>query len=222
MISNRLKCIVEFLDNDHDIADIGSDHGLLLILLNEKNFTKNALGVENKIGPYKNLEKTIKTINKPNFKSSLSSGLEKVPANYETIVIAGMGFTNIKEIVLKDREKGNIRNTFVIDCHTNQELVRSFFYRLGYKINDETVLYEDDIYYEIIKFTLNVDKAKYTDEELKYGPLNLKRKTETFLNMCKDKIYKLSNILNKISSDNEKYKLIKTEISFLKEIVHEN
>ena len=83
MISNRLNQIVNFIKDDHDVADIGSDHGLLLVLLNERNFPNKVLGVENKIGPYKNLERTIKSINKPNFSSNLSSvyGSGGVPAS---------------------------------------------------------------------------------------------------------------------------------------------
>ena len=74
-------------------------------------------------------------INNPNFSSNLSSGLKKVDINYQTIVIAGMGFATIKEIVLDDIKKGHKRETFIIDCHTNQNEVRSFFYELGYKID---------------------------------------------------------------------------------------
>ena len=135
MISSRLTKIAELIKDDHDVADIGSDHGLLLILLNNRKFPKKVLGVENKVGPYKNLEKTVLSINNPNFSSNLSSGLKKVDINYQTIVIAGMGFATIKEIVLDDIKKGHKRETFIIDCHTNQNEVRSFFYELGYKID---------------------------------------------------------------------------------------
>ena len=173
MISNRLNQIVNFIKDDHDVADIGSDHGLLLVLLNERNFSNKALGVENKIGPYKNLERTIKSINKPNFSSNLSSGLDNVSENYQTIVIAGMGFNNIKEIVLRDFDKGNHRETFVIDSHTNQDEVRTFFYNLGYKVDDEMIIYEDSIYYDIIRFSLNRNNIHYNSLELEFGPFNL-------------------------------------------------
>lgn len=221
MISNRLNQIVNFIKDDHDVADIGSDHGLLLVLLNERNFSNKALGVENKIGPYKNLERTIKSINKPNFSSNLSSGLDNVSKNYQTIVIAGMGFNNIKEIVLRDFDKGNHRETFVIDSHTNQDEVRTFFYNLGYKVDDEMIIYEDSIYYDIIRFSLNRNNIHYNSLELEFGPFNLKNKQAVFINMCNEKINKLKYVLTQISDEAKKSE-IKEKIIKLEEIVDEN
>ena len=221
MISNRLNQIVNFIKDDHDVADIGSDHGLLLVLLNERNFSNKALGVENKIGPYKNLERTIKSINKPNFSSNLSSGLDNVSKNYQTIVIAGMGFNNIKEIVLRDFDKGNHRETFVIDSHTNQDEVRTYFYNLGYKVDDEMIIYEDSIYYDIIRFSLNRNNIHYNSLELEFGPFNLKNKPAVFINMCNEKINKLKYVLTQISDEAKKSE-IKEKIIKLEEIVDEN
>ena len=221
MISSRLTKIAELIKNDHDVADIGSDHGLLLILLNNRKFPKKVLGVENKVGPYKNLEKTVLSINNPNFSSNLSSGLKKVDINYQTIVIAGMGFATIKEIVLDDIKKGHKRETFIIDCHTNQNEVRSFFYELGYKIENEVLIYEDKIYYDIIKFVLNNDNTVYSNLELTYGPYNIKRKSDVFLKMCSEKIEKLENIFKLVTDDRKRTNLL-NEISILKEFIHEN
>lgn len=221
MISNRLNQIVNFIKDDHDVADIGSDHGLLLVLLNERNFPNKVLGVENKIGPYKNLERTIKSINKPNFSSNLSSGLDNVSKDYQTIVIAGMGFNNIKEIVLRDIDKGNYRETFIIDSHTNQDEVRTFFYNLGYKVDDEMIIYEDSIYYDIIRFSLNRININYKSLELEFGPFNLKNKPVAFINMCNEKINKLKYVLTQISDEAKKSE-IKEKIIKLEEIVDEN
>lgn len=221
MISNRLNQIVNFIKDDHDVADIGSDHGLLLVLLNERNFPNKVLGIENKIGPYKNLERTIKSINKPNFSSNLSSGLDNVSKKYQTIVIAGMGFNNIKEIILRDFDKGNRRETFVIDSHTNQDEVRTFFYNLGYKVDDEMIIYEDSIYYDIIRFSLNRNNIHYNSLELEFGPFNLKNKPVAFINMCKEKINKMKYVLTQISDETKKSE-IKQKIIKLEEIVDEN
>ena len=221
MISDRLNKISQFIKDDHDVADIGSDHGLLLVLLNNRNFKNNVLGVENKIGPFDNLKKTICSINKPNFCCDLSNGLENVSPNYQTIVIAGMGFSNIKEIVLNDIKNGNKRDTFIIDCHTNQDEVRKFFYEIGYKISDETIILEDSIYYDVICFALNNDKTSYSSKELEFGPFNLKRKSDIFIKRYTVQLNKLKQI--KLSIKNEsRIKEIDQKINKLEEIINEN
>lgn len=217
MISKRLNKIASFIKDDHDVSDIGSDHGLLLVLLNQKDFKHNVLGVENKIGPYKNLEKTVLSINKENFKSVLGDGLEIVPENYKTIVIAGMGFNNIKNIVLNDLKKGFKRQKFIIDCHTSQKEVRGFFVSLGYSIENEAIVFEDSIYYDIIVFSLS-DSKKYTDIELEFGPFNIEKKEELFIQRYNSELEKLKELYNTIDNLDRKNELSK-EITKLEEIL---
>ena len=151
----------------------------------------------------------------------MSNGLENVSPNYQTIVIAGMGFSNIKEIVLNDIKNGNKRDTFIIDCHTNQDEVRKFFYEIGYKISDETIILEDYIYYDVICFVLNNDKTSYSSKELEFGPFNLKRKSDIFIKRYTVQLNKLKQI--KISIKNEsKVKEIDQKINKLEEIINEN
>ena len=221
MISNRLKQIANYIDDDHDVADIGSDHGLLLVLLSNRNFSKKVLGVENKKGPFENLKNTVNQINKANFLVSFSNGLNDVPSSYQTIVIAGMGYENIKNIVESDIFNGNKRQTFIIDCHTNQTNIRGFFYNLGYKISNETVVYEDNIYYDLIKFVINDNHVTYNNIELEYGPLNLKNKNDIFIKKCKEQLSKFTDIVEKVN-DKSKTKKIERKIKILEAIIDED
>lgn len=217
MISERLKQISNFINDDHDVADIGSDHGLLLVLLSNRNFSHEVIGVENKIGPFSNLEKTVNKIAKTNFKCLLSDGLKDVKENYKTIVIAGMGYSNLENILKNDKNFGS-RENFVIDCHTNQKEIRNLFYELRYKIEDEKIIFEDSIYYDVIKFEKNNDNHVYNSLELKYGPLNLKRKNEIFIKRYSESLNKLKNLCNSINNLERKREL-ENEIKELEEII---
>ena len=217
MISERLKQISNFINDDHDVADIGSDHGLLLVLLSNRNFSHEVLGVENKIGPFSNLEKTVNKIAKNNFKCLLSDGLKDVKGNYKTIVIAGMGYSNLKNILNKDKNLKS-REKFVIDCHTNQKEIRNLFYELGYKVEDDKVIFFVVIYYNAIKFEINNDNQTYNSLELKYGPLNIKRKDDIFIQRYNKQLYKVKNLCNSISNL-ERKKELELEIKELEEII---
>ena len=100
-ISDRLKVIANFVDDNSSLVDIGCDHGLLDIYLvqTKKNIkviasdiNKNALSnaIKN-IKKYK-LDNTIKTV--------LSNGLDSIDVNdLDTIVISGMGTHTIVGIL---------------------------------------------------------------------------------------------------------------------------
>ena len=55
VLSKRLNILKNFVSKDLDCADIGADHGLLIISLGNQYFKNKYLGIENKIGPFNNL-----------------------------------------------------------------------------------------------------------------------------------------------------------------------
>lgn len=183
MISKRIKQIKKYIPLNQDVADVGSDHGLLLRLLFDDGFPNKMLGIENKEGPFSNLSKLVKAINAENVSCVLSNGIDYLPSNYKTVVIAGMGLDTIKAIINKNKDKIDFISDFIIDCHTSYEKVRPFFVELGYHVAEETIIFEDNIYYEIIHFKKG--PQNYTALELTYGPIILLEKSENFINRNK-------------------------------------
>ncbi len=195
MISKRIKQIKKYIPLNQDVADVGSDHGLLLGLLFDDGFPNKMLGIENKEGPFSNLSKLVKAINAENVSCVLSDGINYLPSNYKTVVIAGMGLDTIKAIINKSKDKIDFISDFIIDCHTSYEKVRPFFVELGYHVAEETIIFEDNIYYEIIHFKKG--PQNYTALELTYGPIILLEKSENFINRNKLLIKKNELICSK-------------------------
>lgn len=195
MISKRIKQIKKYIPLNQDVADVGSDHGLLLRLLFDDGFPNKMLGIENKEGPFSNLSKLVKAINAENVSCVLSDGINYLPSNYKTVVIAGIGLDTIKAIINKSKDKIDFISDFIIDCHTSYEKVRPFFVELGYHVAEETIIFEDNIYYEIIHFKKG--PQNYTALELTYGPIILLEKSENFINRNKLLIKKNELICSK-------------------------
>ena len=195
MISKRIKQIKKYIPLNQDVADVGSDHGLLLRLLFDDGFPNKMLGIENKEGPFSNLSKLVKAINAENVSCVLSDGINYLPSNYKTVVIAGIGLDTIKAIINKSKDKIDFISDFIIDCHTSYEKVRPFFVELGYHVAEETIIFEDNIYYEIIHFKKG--PQNYTTLELTYGPIILLEKSENFINRNKLLIKKNELICSK-------------------------
>lgn len=218
ILSKRLETIIYLVDQGENVADIGSDHGFIVIELINRNIAASCLAVENKIGPYNNLVKNTSLIK--NIKTSLSDGLKEVDKQFSTVIIAGMGFNTIKEIINDSIEKLDFIDTFIIDSHTLTYELRKFMSEIGYFIKDEKCLIENKIFYEIIKFQKG--HKVYSEVELKYGPILLNNRSEDFMTHYSNQIEKLKSLvrLHQISSIRKKE--IALEISSLEAIIYEN
>ena len=60
VVSLRIKTIGDFIEKDDVVVDVGADHGLLELYLIAKHQNIKITAVENKIGPYKILENSLK------------------------------------------------------------------------------------------------------------------------------------------------------------------
>ena len=218
ILSKRLETIIYLVDQGENVADIGSDHGFIVIELINRNIAASCLAVENKIGPYTNLVKNTSLIK--NIKTSLSDGLKEVDKQFSTVIIAGMGFNTIKEIINDSIEKLDFIDTFIIDSHTLTYELRKFMSETGHFIKDEHCLIENKIFYEIIKFQKG--HKVYSEVELKYGPILLNNRSEDFMTHYSNQIEKLKSLvrLHQISSIRKKE--IALEISSLEAIIYEN
>ena len=103
-ISARLKEISEYISLDDRVADIGSDHGYLLLLLLDKG-CKRLLGIENKNGPFLHLKENLNQYLNDKIEVSFSDGLSYLPADINTLAFAGMGGKNIISILSNNESK---------------------------------------------------------------------------------------------------------------------
>jgi len=211
--SKRLNALADLVNKNYDLADIGSDHGFLITILVNKGFKNKLLAVENKKGPFEGLKENLDSLHKDNIFYSLSNGLEEAPENYKTYVIAGMGFSTIQSIINNDIEKVKKAKYLIIDCHTNQTEVRQFITKIGYRIINEKVIYEDKIYYDLICFENTNEHVEYSDVELKYGPINIRNLEPDFIGYLDSQLLQKTKILE--------YKKNEKDIEILRKEIEE-
>ena len=219
MLSKRLQIIADLVPKDSNVADIGCDHGYLLIYLKDNHFNGKLLGIDNKKGPLESFRNNLiqkKYENEITIK--LSDGLKDIDNSFNTIVIAGMGFDNIKKIVLDSKEKLDNIETFIIDSHTKEPEVRKFFVKLGYKIEEELIIEENAIFYEIIKFVKG--NREYSEIEYKFGPILIKEKSDIFKKKWNKKLLKNNEIIKNNNIENIKKNTFKKENKIIKKIIN--
>lgn len=206
MISKRIKEIAKYTAGYEKIADVGCDHGYLIIEAFNRFKIKYALAIDNKKGP---LEKAKENISEYSFKDSvdfsLSNGLEKL-SNVDAIFICGMGGILITNIINNDLDK--ITNqVLILQPNRSSYELRIYLNNNNFEIIKEDIIF-DDFYYDLI-ICKKSNKQNYTKEELLFGPINLLNKTPNFINKLKEELERLNEIRH-LSNDNlEKIKMIR-------------
>lgn len=195
-LSERLKAIYNMVPKG-TAADIGADHGKLMIALFEGGIIEHGYAVENKKGPYNRLVKALKEKDLLDDVVPLfSDGIKDLPSGVHTVIIAGMGGNNIIKILKDSPRQLKQIQTLIVDAHNAIPKVRDEISKMGFIIADEKMVREDDVFYEIIKF-IRADIAFYGDKDLEFGPILRQEKSTAFKEKYQNRIVEIDHILAK-------------------------
>ena len=185
-------------------ADIGADHGKLIISLFENNKIPHGYAVENKKGPYNRLVKALEErCLEEDIVPLFSDGITDIPESVSTLIIAGMGGGLIIDILKAHPEKLKYVDTIIVDPHNQIPEVREYLSSIGFIIAEEKMVKEDGIYYEIIKF-LKGDIAYLSDKDIEFGPLLRNEKSAAFREKYSSRIDQINHLLQNKSLPEEK------------------
>ena len=195
ILSERLSTIYEMVPKGV-VADIGADHGKLIIALFEGGIISHGYAVENKKGPYTRLVKALTDRGlEEDIVPLFSDGIRDLPSSVHTVIIAGMGGSLIVDILKKYPGKTKQIDTLIVDAHNAVPKVREEVCKLGFIIADEKMVKEDDIFYEIIKF-VRADIATYGENDIEFGPILRQEKSAIFKDKYESRIHEIDNLLN--------------------------
>lgn len=164
MLSNRLLSIASLINNGESIIDIGCDHGLLDIYLTlNKSCKCSCCDVNKGI-----VSRAISNIKKYGLLDSIDvfvgNGNADLMLSLDTVmVMSGMGTSTILKIL-----ENNRTNTII--CQTNTDLysLRKSVCDMGYFIESEDLVFDNNRYYVSIRF--NKGDSNYSYDEYLLGP----------------------------------------------------
>lgn len=199
-LSKRLQMIADMVDKKSVLADIGCDHALLDIYLIQNNIIKKSIAADITNGALDGARRNLSLyeVDDKKVELRLSDGLEKINKEdkVDTIVISGLGNQKIISIFQNDYEKLENINNIIIQSNTGVNYIRKYMTSIGYYIDDEVLVKENNIIYTIIKFTKG--SKKYSKKELFYGPILLNNKDDLFNELLSNLINKNNYIINKL------------------------
>ena len=218
-INNRLKTIGDLVPLSSYPLDIGCDHALLSIYLVKEKGLSKVVASDNKSGPLKKAKENV-DFYKVSDKVKLlkSEGLDSYTKGIDTITISGMGGLNINKIL--DDNKKYLKNidTLILSPNNYSLAVKRKLIKFGYHIEDEVLVKEKNIIYEILVFKKG--RKYYSYKKLFLGPILMTKKdnlTKEYYQNILDTKMSLLNALPK--SFRNKIRLTKKEIKYLEEIL---
>ena len=201
-LSKRLSCIAGYIEAGSRPADVGSDHAEVPIYLLSVGKVTFCEAIENKPGPFQRMRAAIDAEGLTDrCLASLSEGLSSLDPRINALILAGMGGTLIIKILTEHQEKLAQVETLVIDAHRDASAVRQTLAQFGYALSQEAVIYEEGIYYDVMKWKKASGPISYSEDELAFGPINLSEKSPLWLDSLAEERGRLLKILAELPEE---------------------
>lgn len=182
-LGERLTKVASFVPKDSKVCDVGSDHAYLPVYLIQNNQITSAVAGEVVEGPFLSAKQTVRDCRmEERIEVRFGDGLQILSKEDEitAITICGMGGELISRILEAGFGGGHLsgEERLILQPNVAEHFVREWLMKHSYRITRETVVEDNHRLYEIIVAEPVEETVKYTELELKYGPILLKEPSE--------------------------------------------
>lgn len=186
--SKRIETLCSLLTEVNVFADVGCDHGYCSEYMLKNGLCNKAILSDISKGSLQKAETLLDSyIKNGKAVSVLGNGFFGVPADVDLVLIAGMGGSEIVEI-LSDKKYGFMPKRFVFQPMHDSEKLRRYIFENGGNI-EKDFTFSDVKYYDVLCGGKAKDEGQvrvYSDLDYEFGKDNL----ETFPLAFLDKIEK--------------------------------
>ena len=202
-MSYRIRKLAELVHPGLIPADIGTDHGLLPILLVESGKAEKAYACDVAEGPLSQAAANIRTHQlEGRIIPILSDGFESVPDDISCAVLAGMGtYTAIHILEAALPRVSNLKQ-LIIQVNDDLPLMRKWLDDHGFAILRELTLEDHGHFYTAID-TCRAPHARYSEQDILCGPADAVIDPEGWLAYADHEIRRLSFVIERRGADEE-------------------
>ena len=191
ILSKRLSTAASFVRSGAVCADIGTDHSYVPIYLVLSGIVKKAIASDVNEGPTLIAKENVKKYGLDDkIIVRIANGLDGIEEYKPTdILICGMGGELISEILNRSEYVKNNEVRLILQPMTAIKELREYLSH-GYKITDETLVFDADKLYQVICAEYDGMEHPYTDIELELGKINIEKREELFSMLVKNTLKK--------------------------------
>lgn len=176
-LSKRLQAVADLVTPGMRLADVGTDHAYIPIYLTQNGLVPSAIAMDINKGPLERADTHILEHGLDGkIVTRLSDGLVNLKMEEaDTMIAAGMGGGLVIHILNEDPAKTRSLKELVLQPQSELAKVRRYLEEHRFRIVAEDMVEEDGKYYPMMKL-VHGEEAPYSQEELYYGRLLLKKK----------------------------------------------
>ena len=221
-LSKRIYALANNVIDGHSIADIGTDHGYVPMLLMKEGRSPHVIMSDISEGSLAKAKETFAAVHLDDKVSEsdfrISDGLQTIEAGeVDEIIIAGLGGHTIKSILADDEQKSRSFGRLILQPRKHSGTLRYYLYTHGWDIESENLAEEGKFACEIITavpcgFTLR--EAPYPEDDIrwKYPEGIVTADPELALNRIRWKIGSLEEQESNLSAGAEEHRDIINKI----------
>ena len=152
-ISDRIKAICATVTSGETIADIGTDHAYVPLILYKNNVSPHVIMCDISADSLSKAKKsfTDAEIDMPESSFRVGDGIDVIEkGEVDALIIAGLGGVTIVDILSNDIDKLQSFKKLILQPRNNSGPLRSFLYRYGFDITDNKLVKEGKFSCEVI------------------------------------------------------------------------
>lgn len=218
LLSERMKAAAALVSEGNRVADIGCDHAYTSIYLVQTGKAPSAIAMDVRKGPLERARANVTRFRiTDRISLRLSDGLsELTPGEADTLLFAGMGGPLITELLAAGMPVVKAAKELVLQPQSEAFRVRRFLLQNGFRIDRETMLFEEGKYYVVMRAVPGTEPA-YGEEEELFGRCLLKERPDVFLRFLSEEEKKTEELLSELSGQtSEKSEKRRKELSGLR------
>lgn len=200
-MSKRLELIASFVKNGIGVADVGTDHGYIPVMLVKRGYKGNIIATDINEGPLNKAKQSlIEADCEEAVELILCNGLDGCESEkIDTIIVAGMGGDTITGIL--DRAEWCAREDIklILQPVTKPEILRYWLVNNDFRITNEAQVEENGTVYQIICAVPGRD-CRYKDSELFIGRYDLIKGSTYYEQMLDKHIIRFSSAAEGLKS----------------------
>ena len=200
-MSNRLELIASFVKNGIGVADVGTDHGYIPVMLVKRGYKGNIIATDINEGPLNKAKQSlIEADCEEAVELILCNGLDGCESEkIDTIIVTGMGGDTITGIL--DRAEWCAREDIklILQPVTKPEILRYWLVNNDFRITNEAQAEENGTVYQIICAVPGRD-CRYKDSELFIGRYDLIKGSTYYEQMLDKHIIRFSSAAEGLKS----------------------
>jgi len=215
----RLDFIASLAKDSKKLLDVGCDHAYTVIKAITNYNVEFAIASDINQGPLNQARENIIKYNLiDKVKLILSDGLKNIDDDFDTLIISGIGGSNIIDILEGGLDKISGKK-LILSPHSDFYKLRLFLSHNSFFIADEYALIDKNKYYEVI--VALPGKMDYPSLDLKYGPILIKKHDKVFVNHLEKEYNNFLTILNNKDLSNESKKDLLKKVKEIEMIINE-